>query len=76
MYHPIDNHFATLIDDDLYDATGKIPLSNEWFAWNNFHNFDLQECRRIYRDCIFQVSPEEWESFPRIIATNPWEFIP
>ena len=75
MYNPIDNHFATLIEDDLYDCTGKISLSEEWIGWDNYITYHQIEARRIYRDCIFQVPEEEWNS-SKFIAKYPWDFIP
>lgn len=76
MYNPIDNHFATWINGCLYDGTGKISLNEEWITWKEFLLTDPLELRRIYRDCIFQVSEEEWDSFPGITTKYPWDFIP
>ena len=54
-YNEIDNHFATLIDDHLYDITGdlgNIKDLSKWERWYDFMEKDSLLTERIYRDCI------------------------
>lgn len=52
MYNPIDNHFATIINTKLYDITGEIPWTKDWYEWNKYKELDSLETERIYKYCI------------------------
>ena len=60
MYDPIINHFATEIDDRIYDITGDITDNGKYkfVYWDSYKYNDLKEAQRIYRDCIYQVPNE------------------
>lgn len=52
MYNPVDGHFATEIDGDLYDITGRIDkVSGPWEIFDLFHMDNLQFLR-IFRQCV------------------------
>lgn len=52
VYDPIANHFATKIDGDVFDITGKITSeSRRWIPWDNGYE-DKLHAERIQRDCI------------------------
>lgn len=57
MYDPIINHFATEINDRIYDITGDITDNSKYkfVYWDSYKYNDLKEAQRIYRDCIYQV---------------------
>ena len=67
MYNPIDNHFATLIDDTLYDILGPVPISSNspWYDWDRYQKIEPLNAERIYRDTILQISPEEYNEYFR-----------
>lgn len=53
IYDPIDGHFATLINNNIYDATGNITSKPcYWILWNPT---DAPEDQRIIRDCIYKL---------------------
>ena len=50
-YHPVDNHFAAMIDGTLYDVTGSIsPIGFE--PWEQYMQYDVELYTRILNDCI------------------------
>ncbi len=51
MYHIVDNHFATMIDGELYDASGHIS-SVGFIPWDQVYETDSLLFSRIVRDCI------------------------
>lgn len=54
-YNGIDNHFATLIDNHLYDITGDLGNIKDLFEWERWYDFmekDYLLTERIFRDCI------------------------
>lgn len=60
MYDPIVNHFATQIDDRIYDITGDITDNPEYKfeMWATFIYKDPKHTNRIRRDCILKVPPQ------------------
>lgn len=69
MYNPIDNHFACLILDKLWDITGELDVTvgttfnraretsknvDNWYCWDNYKDFDNKDYERVVRDCIIK----------------------
>lgn len=57
MYAPVENHFAVMINERIYDITGDItesPFYTQWVKWCDFD--DELERKRIERDCILFLS--------------------
>ena len=56
VYSPVDNHFATVIKNKIYDITGAIDdldiLCTNWRVWKTYYAFDPAHARRLRRDCI------------------------
>lgn len=50
-YNPVDNHFATMIDNILYDVTGSIN-DNGFICWNDYKIEEPFGARRIEEYCI------------------------
>lgn len=50
VYCDKDNHFGTLIGDQIYDITGNVTEKHIWENWEGFP--DDSHKRRIIRDCI------------------------
>lgn len=73
-YNPIDNHFACLINNQLYDASGAIPKTHEWVPWRSYINTEPLGAARVYRDCIWHYSFEDWNNLPDFITIAPWRF--
>lgn len=71
MYDRISNHFATLINGRLYDASGEISKSG-FTPWADMFNEDQYEWKRIIRDCVRfeEPKPEKFEA-PR--TAEPFE---
>ena len=65
-YNQIDNHFATAIHGFLFDASGLLPDGwsddTKWIRWDKFEEAEPIETRRIYRDCAYHMTPEQWEN--------------
>ena len=57
MYHVIDNHFATLIEGALYDASGEIAQDG-FMDWDDVPDYDCLEYERIIRDCVLMEERE------------------
>ena len=73
MYNPVQNHFACKIKNLYYDAAGEIaPDPDEWCAWSSYIELEPKGAARIYRDCILQIEPEEWEKLPKSYRETPW----
>jgi len=65
MYNPVDNHFAAYIHGMLFDAGGLRPEQcpfDGWRLWEKFEKEEYIEARRIYRDCVYHMTPEQWEN--------------
>lgn len=55
MYIPVYNHFATMIDDKLYDITGEITdpeMIKLAEPWSDYRTYDALESQRIIDGCI------------------------
>lgn len=76
FYNPIDNHFATEIYGELYDITGKLEKDSKWIEWNDFILLEPLAAARIYRDCIFQETPEAWDNHFYMQKKMPWIYCP
>lgn len=53
MFNPIDDHFACLIDDILYDVVGEIEMSDDWYTWEGYQAsqpLDTERVKRYYID--------------------------
>lgn len=57
MYDEVLNHFATKIDDRIYDITGDITDDERyhWERWTSVIQKDYKHAWRIRRDCIDKV---------------------
>lgn len=51
MYHVIDNHFATMIDGELYDASGHISVVG-FVPWREIEQMDALLFSRVIHDTI------------------------
>ena len=61
MYNEIDNHFAVLIVDKIYDITGELPEEEykNYVDWDDFKHKDTSLFNRIKRDCILLLDKED-----------------
>ncbi len=75
MYNPIQNHFCCSISTDtdtiFADISGPIDSKN-FVPWEDFIKEEPLEAARIYRDCIWHITPETWENLPLPYRTAPW----
>ena len=57
MYDEAMNHFATKIDDRIYDVTGDITDDPRyhWERWTTVRSRDWRHTERILRDCVDKV---------------------
>jgi len=53
MYNEVDNHFALLVDNRLYDATGGIPAVG-FTAWSVYQTAEPLNAWRVRRDCVYK----------------------
>lgn len=51
-YMPIKNHFIVRINNDYFDASGKIVPDEKVYTWAMYQYKYPTECRVITRDCI------------------------
>ena len=52
-YEPVDNHFTTKIENELWDASGKVTLEYpDSVPWDEYKLEDALHTARIIRDCI------------------------
>ena len=61
VYDDIANHFGCYIDGRVYDITGNITDDYVWTDWDVMYDIDPVHYKRIVRDCVLQVKPEEYE---------------
>ena len=72
VYNPVENHFACDIFCDtyqyLFDASGLICVNdayivggNGFVEWKDYVREEPIGAKRIYRDCILDITPEEWD---------------
>lgn len=53
FYDVINGHFLTLIGSEYYDFTGKVNIEDKvLIEWDNFDEYDLEQKKRIIRDCL------------------------
>ena len=54
VYSPESNHFACLIEKNVYDITGKISdkKATEYWVWDRFCFYEPEQAKRIIRYCI------------------------
>ena len=52
MYDEVENHFATKIDNEIYDITGIVTNQYDWIAWSDLWKKDPSLSKRIVRDCV------------------------
>lgn len=75
-YNPVLNHFTCRIGDYLYDINGAMQFCpTGWVPWDEYINFEPDDALRVYRDCVFQVSPEEWDVANIVGKIHPWWYI-
>lgn len=53
-YLPIENHFITKIENDFYDISGKVILTETPILWSEFQQFDPAAAARIEHYCILK----------------------
>ena len=87
VYNQIDNHFAVMIAPDsivafLFDASGYIGRywedgydNSHWQRWDTYRTIEPLDAARVYRDCVWHMSEEEWERLPLKIKEKPWIYI-
>lgn len=55
MYNYISGHFATMIDDKLYDITGEIKNPDDkWIPFDEYQAKEPNYTKVIIRDCILK----------------------
>lgn len=59
MYDEVENHFATKIDNEIYDITGIVTNQYDWIAWSDLWKKDPSLSKRIVRDCVKQETIED-----------------
>lgn len=52
VYDQVENHFATMICERVYDITGDVTDGHDWVLWSSMRYIDELETGRIVRDCI------------------------
>lgn len=57
VYDEVINHFATEIDDRVYDITGDVTDNPncKWIYWSTLVHRDPKLAARIRRDCIWKL---------------------
>ena len=84
MYNQVDNHFAVMISTNdvaafLFDASGCIGRYHEddpqWQRWYKYRAIEPLDAARVYRDCIWHISEEEWEQLPQKAKETPWLYV-
>ena len=59
VYDDIANHFGCCIDMRVYDITGDITDDYIWTDWDAMYEIDPIHYKRIFRDCVLQINPED-----------------
>lgn len=82
VYNQVDNHFAAMIrlEDDttfLFDASGYLgPCDREkWSLWDEYERNEPLDAARVWRDCIWHMSEEEWKKLPPRAREAPWYYV-
>ena len=52
IYNAVENHFAYQLDQNAYDISGTIHLSDSWHNWDAYFDIDSIHAERIKRYCI------------------------
>ena len=73
VYNQIENHFACRIDGIVYDVTGVIN-GGDWEYWSMYRIAEPLDAARVYRDCIWQIDPEEWNLLDEDLRKHPWQY--
>ena len=81
-YNQIDNHFAMVVfikyadgtnTPLLFDASGCIgPMTEQWKIWQEYCLEEPYDGARVYRDCIWKMSEEEWIKLKPAFRERPW----
>ena len=79
MYNPIDNHFCcrfnTKVGVFYVDASGIAASgSDEWQTWAQYIHTEPLGAARIYRDCIWHLTEDQWNNLPSDFKNSPWNF--
>jgi len=51
-FNPKQIHFATLIDEQLFDVTGLINVDENWYHWEDY--MATHDIEYIYHSCILK----------------------
>lgn len=54
-YNQILGHFATVIDGVLYDITGELELTFDWYIWEHWLEQEPVYGQVVIRDCILKT---------------------
>lgn len=52
VYNPESIHFATFIDNEVYDITGVVEDTSDYVYWDAYKKYAL-DAEDIIRDCIY-----------------------
>lgn len=56
IYNQVMNHYATLIQGEIYDITGFLGrMNSDWMLWEDFPDYDPILYRRLQRDCVYKA---------------------
>ena len=76
MYNSIKNHFCCRLNTGIgsfyFDASGLIESHYGWLEWKTFIESCPTEAAKIYRDCIWKLSEEEWNQLIPPFQETPW----
>ena len=82
VYNQVDNHFAIMIrlEDDttfLFDASGYIGHydKDKWVLFDDYQRNEPLDAARVWRDCIWHMSEEEWKALPQKAREAPWYYV-
>lgn len=53
MFNPDTVHFATLIEEQMFDVNGLIDANGTWYNWNEYASHNYVES--IVKSCILKV---------------------
>lgn len=75
-YNQIQNHFCCVIYTTfkiyLFDASGAVVATDEWKLWSEYRAEEPLDAARVYRDCIWHLTEEEWNELPMTYKESPW----
>ena len=55
-YNQILGHFAAVIDGTMYDITGELEITFDWYIWDRFLAQEPSYGSVVVRDCILKTS--------------------